>query len=366
MRSTTSIGYLWTVLLFTSVPTRIGSGIFQCTGFSLSSDLIRPGPSISPFKIIKELKKSQTKEDLLVSKWFTEEAGILGTSRTCLSTTAKSVGGRGLFWVGIEPAFQGDVLAFIPSKCVITASNLQTEFPGLEGMQESDSAWQAKMTALASHCLDSSGKDYMNRVQWIESWRGGGPSCPQPSEFYSTEELNQLAEMAKSTVDLVREKIDERYNTYKRDFKDMKKQKYYDGDAVTFGDMYSIVVSRTACLGPTWGNKRGIIPMHDFINHHPPSGKSNVELFCFGDLREIIGFAHANELIKRVLNNPNEIKGVSKDADFDPKDNDVLLIASRDIDIGEELWLSYREGQKLKTDEEKIWLMLQYGFPLHH
>jgi len=49
---------------------------------------------------------------------------------------------------------------------------------------------------------------------------------------------------------------------------------------------------------------------------------------------------------------------------FEPKDGDVLLVASRNIDFGEELWLSYRDSQTIESEEEKIWLMLQYGFPL--
>jgi hypothetical protein len=361
MRSSTLIRQvLAAFVMFSSVPTRISSGILQCAGFSLSS----VGRSITSqsHQRIEELQKSQSKEDLLVSNWFSDQAGILGTSRICLSTSDKSVGGRGLFWVDDERAYQGDVLAFIPSRCVITAANLEAQFPGLQGMQESDASWQAKMTASASHCLKSPGNDYMNRVEWIKSWQGGGPSGPQPSEFYSTEELNQLGVAAESTVDVVEKKIDERYATFMHDFERMKKEKFYESSSAEFGELYSIAISRTACLGPIWHNQRGIIPVHDFVNHPPPSSRSNVELICFGDLRKMNGFVHANELLKRVKKDPNE---TTKNVYFEPKDDDVLLVASRDIQIGNELWLSYRDSQNIETDEEQIWLMLQYGFPLH-
>lgn len=353
-------------LILVSVPKSIDIGILQCRAFSFSS-VLRPMTPV-PTQRLEELKKSQSKQDSLVSNWFVDEAGIVGISRICLSTTEKSVGGRGIFWVDNDIACQGDVLALIPAKCVITSSNLQDNFPALRGMQESDVSWPAKITALAMHCLQVNDNDYMNRVEWIKAWQGGGPSGPQPSEYYPTEELNQLAATAGSTVDLVEEAIDKRYETFMKDFKEMKKKKYHASNrlkAADFGAIYSIVVSRSACLGPIWGGKRGIIPLHDFLNHPPSSDKSNVELFCFGDLRKMVGYVHANELVRRVLNDPNEKKVSKKDGHFEPKDDDIVLVASRDIGIGDELWLSYRDSNKIDSVEERIWLMLQYGFPLH-
>jgi len=347
-----------------SSPAILSNGILQCHGFTFSLVRNRPSP---PNDLIKELKKSQSKEDELVQNWFTEEAGVIGTSRLCLSTTEKSVGGRGLFWTSEEPAYQGDILAFIPSKNVITSSNLKSNFPELKNLEESESSWQAKMTTLASYCLQSK-DDYMNRVDWIKSWHGGGPTCPRPSTSYSLEELNQLAELSGATVEKVEIKIEQRYGTFMRDYARMQREKYCTETAESFGDMYSIAVSRTACLGPVWDNKRGIIPVHDFMNHPPSNTRPNVELFCFGDLRKMIGFVHATELLKRVIQDPNESASVQEGENgsfFEPRDTDILLVASRDIGTGSELWLSYRDPASIKSEEDKIWLLLQYGFPLH-
>lgn len=356
---------IWVTFVMLSSPIMLSNCILQCHGFTFSLVRNRPSP---PNDLIKEIRKSQSKEDEQVQQWFTEEAGVLGTSRFCLSTTEKSVGGRGLFWTSDEPAYQGDIVAFIPSKNVITSYNLESSFPELKGLQESEASWQAKMTTLASNCLQSEKEDYMNRVDWIKSWYGGGPTCPRPSSSYSMEELNQLAEFAGSTVEKVEIKIEQRYGTFIRDYARMIKEKYYGETIDNFGDMYSITVSRTACLGPVWDNKRGIIPVHDFMNHPPSNSRPNVELFCFGDLRKMIGFAHATELLKRVMQDPNEI-GSNQHGEngsfFEPRDTDILLVASRDIGTGSELWLSYRDPASIKSEEDKIWLMLQYGFPLH-
>ena len=448
------------------------------TSMTLKSQAEPQSTSQSQELVIQELKQSQSEIDILIQNWFIQEARILGTSRMCLSTTKKSIGGRGMFWIGSEPQrvpetetgtatatatktdesnsiYQGEILALIPSNCVITTSNIAKQFPELnmecqdkgkgagtgtgkgadkdidtdKNKDNRKASWQAEMITMAMHCLNNSDRDVMDRRPWITSWKGGGPSCPRPSEDYSMEELDQLLEMvmmgsesesesesesnSKCTIEKLKEAIDARYKTFMGEYENMKNKKKDSNsnhnpldihtNKTTIGDMYSIAVSRTAGLGPMWDNQRGIIPVHDFLNHPPPSqplslpspsdrngngneynDNSNVQLFCFGDLRKMIGFVHANELVKQMRlssrassssSSSSSRAGTSSSSNnrqksyhyYEPNDRDVLLVASRKIDVGEELWLSYRSSSRtIELIEEKLWLMLQYGFPLHH
>jgi len=332
--------------------------VVECDAFSLPG-LSKPNPR---HLLIQELQTSQSKKDTSIEKWYKSQ-GIFGTSQICLCTSQKSVGGRGLFWVSGENAEQGDVLALIPSHCVITKSNFCEQYPELESMEDSGAPWQAKIATYSRYCLHPpEGND--NRDEWVKSWYGGGPGAPRPFDSYSSQELNDLMSISEASLDFVEEAIDARYNTFLKDFKSVNE---YNKDIAQFGDLYSIVLSRTANLGPEWENRRGIIPFHDMVNHPPLAEVSNVELFAFGDIRKMIGYVHANELVKQLVTRnaeSNTDDGGKKRLFCEPKDSDMLLVASREIEPGMELWLSYNSRGEME-DEKKLGLMLQYGFPFH-
>ena len=47
------------------------------------------------------------------------------------------------------------------------------------------------------------------------------------------------------------------------------------------------------------------------------------------------------------------------------ENKDMLLVAKKNIYPGDELLLDYKEGRtEWKDEKERVWLLLQYGFPL--
>jgi hypothetical protein len=97
--------------------------------------------------------------------------------------------------------------------------------------------------------------------------------------------------------------------------------------------------------------------------NHPPHGQeANVELFCLGDIRSMIGNDALKQLLRPLL--PTRRKG-----DAPPTttpifmDRDFVLAARRPIRDKEELWLSYKSNEGDMTPQEQLWLLLQYGFP---
>ena len=308
-------------------------------------------------------ESSRTTKDLSIENWYRNQ-GIIGTSWITLCTSSASVGGRGLFWNYNECAQQGDILAFIPSKCLVTKSNFEQNHPEFKYMEHSDASWQAKLTTYAKYCLEYPQNDCEKRKEWIQSWYGGGPGAPRPSRDYSTDEIGNIARMADAREDSVKEAITYRYDTFMKDFKSVMKFHEDADENESFGDMYSIILSRTASLGPEWGNQRGIIPFHDMINHPPVHHLPNIELFCFGDLRKTIGYVPTFDTIRTLAEKEIGVS-VSRDSYLELKDEDILLIAKREIRQNDEIWLSYKKLNEEMDSRKRIWLVLQYGFPFH-
>ena len=225
---------------------------------------------------VQSLERSRTDKDLSIEKWYRDQ-WIIGTSDITLCTTEKSVGGRGLFWNCKEDAQRGDILAYVPSKCIATKSNLIENNPSLQSMENFDVSWQAKLTTFVNYCLQNPQNDSVHRKVWIESWSGGGPGSPRPATAYSSDKIEQIAAVANVTEDIAREAIDARYETYIKDWKSVTA--YNEDASESFGDLYSIVLSRTATLGPEWKYQRGIIPFHDMVNHPPLHQLPNIDLF---------------------------------------------------------------------------------------
>lgn len=329
---------------------------------------------IAPSKSIRQLRKiystekytdsilqSRTEQDRHIEEWYRKQ-GILGTSQIKLCTTDKSVGGRGLFYNNKESARQGDVIAYIPYSKVINIFNLEKQFPDLKEIHQGDLSWQAKLTIYALRSMEED-NEKTNFQPWIKSWYGGGPCGPKPFQKYSREEIQGLMELTNASEDIVKETIDARYETYQKDWERVQEY-YFKENEQKFADMYSIILSRTAALGPMWNNTRGVIPLHDMCNMQPTCQDPNIELFSFGDVRRMIGFVHTQNMIQ-VLARTERKKDNQAPLVLEIDERDILLVASKNLKDGDELWLSYKNCDENMEIRQRLWLLLQYGFPLH-
>jgi hypothetical protein len=345
----------------------------------------------------------QTQQDQDLTKWF-EDQGILlgpkGGRRVEISTTEKSAGGRGLFWAP-SPSFQnngiahqGDILAHIPGRLVLLPSNMQASYPCMfhdnktpRGRQaakdDSSFSWQSVLTtyvwkALHDSPIQNSDNDATpNWREWIARWgadssakgKGAslcGPAVPKSSEECSDEMIQDMACLTQSSVALVKELIDEKHATFHRDWDAVKSVLAQDCDQDidemkrNFAELYTFVLSRTANLGPEWGNQMGIIPLHDMINHPPFGQEANVELFCLGDIRSMIGNDGLKMLLRPLLTE-DQLRGKTEPPIF--MDRDFVIAARERIEPHQELFLSYKSSEVEVSKKEQIWLLLQYGFP---
>ncbi len=107
-------------------------------------------------------------------------------------------------------------------------------------------------------------------------------------------------------------------------------------------------------------NFLGIIPLHDMCNHPPLGHEANVELFCLGDIRSMIGNDNLNLLLQPLLTDA-QLRGDAEHPIF--ADQDFVLAARKRIEPGEELLLSYKSNDGNMCESEQLWLLLQYGFP---
>lgn len=241
---------------------------------------------------------------------------------------------------------------------------------------------------------------------WIDSWMGptDTPSMLKDAFTFTdnvkddtkgigtnhekniSQVLSDLSSLARSSPLLVNEALQKRHEVFMKDWNLIERNHFSSFKLSTandlevdrslkekrkeeFAKMCDIVVSRTANLGPQWRNQqaRGIIPLHDMINHH--SSSPNIELFCYGDVKEMIGQESTDRLLDPLFLLEEE-EGKNQKRRY--HDQDLLLVASRNIQDGDELFLSYYQSelqQQKETDnndaeKERIWKMLQYGFPL--
>ena len=298
-------------------------------------------------------------QDLALESWYKRHA--IATGYVQVRTTQESVGGRGMFWSSPEAARDTQILARIPKRCVLEASSAKAQWPeAMNWHHINDKNLEMMASAMCAYSqTDHAGLDWR---EWIDTWLGFGGVMPRPLKSYSSEEIQFLATASGSTFAEVSVAIELRYNAMKNDalklefpFTDGAKGMTSD----IFADMYSVVVSRCAVMGPAWDYAYGIIPMHDMHNHPPPSVESSVELHALGDVRPHI------ERLEEQVNSLINLSGV---ADISPPldDQDILIVARRDIQPGEELYLSYRDASETQglTSNDRLWLLFQYGFPL--
>jgi len=328
---------------------------------------------------------TQTKLDVSMEQWY-EEQGIICPNIE-IRTTTKSVGGRGLFWKQSKyHVKQGDILAYIPHSLVFEMSNLRKTFPELDELHNevndkegsklsslsSSLSWPSIFTTYACEAL----LEPNVWKTWIELWSGGGPDVVRSSISYSEEEISLLTKIINdgdydsSIEEKIRAMIDKRHRTFVRDLNSVRNCTASNEE--TFANLYSIILSRSASLGPQWQNRRGVIPLHDMINHPSSSDgrkSKNVELFCVGDVRNMAGDEMFKHLFSSLLqtsdvmgDTSNESVGLEKDILESYSDTDILIVAGRNINHDDELLLSYRDCSKEVEIEHQIWLLLQYGF----
>jgi hypothetical protein len=290
-----------------------------------------------------------TPEDKRLEAWYSQQ-GILGTDRVQVRTTSHSVAGRGLFYSATaRPAAQGDLLAFIPSRCILTRATGTRTWPDLlqRPPQEIDrDDWPVLLTAYARRALDSNDVAWS---EWIQTWQG--PKAPRPPSFFSNNELENIAKQTQSTPNEIKKALQARYNVFEKHCTRLEELSGYTKDYYNVGHLYGIVLSRSATLGPDWNYESGIIPLHDMLNHPPMHKNPSVELFSIGEIASHTCWEHVTRLVKRTFSLTHVHSA------------DLVLVARQTIRPGEELFLSYTRRDLLQTNEHsRVWKALQYGF----
>ena len=258
---------------------------------------------------------------------------------------------------------RGDVLAWIPKTSLLTLPNPYSLYPSDDNNVSNilqdllslshKSSWPVSFTLFTGMVASKNG----TFSEWIESFMGPEPPC-----LPTKDDVQNLMKMAIVSKETAEEASNFKYAAFNRDWNMAKEwmEGTDNNDIMTesqFAKLYSILVSRTANLGPYYNNTRGVIPLHDMINHPPPDVEHSIELFTVGDLKELVPGDMIQQLMDRFVQNDNDGSILHLD------DRDVLLVARREIRPGEELFLSYRNNRAKPMDEkERAWTALQYGF----
>mmetsp|Transcript_25581 Transcript_25581/g.55949 ORF Transcript_25581/g.55949 Transcript_25581/m.55949 type:complete len:560 (+) Transcript_25581:244-1923(+) len=307
--------------------------------------------------------QSSFPEDVALESWYRRH-GIAAAGRVRVRTTYESVGGRGTFWSSEEKAAAGDILARIPKKCVLAASCSREQWPeNMEWDRISDPNLKMVASAMCAYTHGGDTEDDVDWHEWIDSWLGHGGIVPRPLSSYSPEEIKSLAHDAGTSFAEASLAIEVRYNIFKQDAATLGFSLIEGSEGLIpekFADMYCVVASRCANLGPQWEYERGIIPLHDMHNHPPPGIEPNVDLHALGDVK--LYMPEVEDSVHQLLQTSGII-----DTSPPLDDRDILLVARRDIVPGEEMFLSYSRGLSDSDDltgQERLWLLFQYGFPI--
>lgn len=324
-----------------------------CFGFTTSQRTL-PKPRVGGGVALLD---DPTPQDELLEQWYIDN-NIRGVDRVKVRTSQRSVAGRGLFFSFHDDdkcAERGDVLALIPSQCVLCTDNAQHIRPDLSSSLDKleRNKWPLALTACAQVALQDASRSWS---PWIETWTG--PQAPQPPESVSAKELQSLAIQADSSPREIQQALEVRYDVFQQHCKRF-------GDMMSNNkslkhDLYGIVLSRAANLGPHWNHQSGIIPLHDMLNHPPAGTLPSVELFTIGELCRQTSQDHVEQLL---FSSGHLCPTTRQDETLQEKD--LVLVARRAIQPGEELFLSYTKRELLATNEkDRVWKMLQYGFCL--
>jgi hypothetical protein len=328
---------------------------FQTTLYMANSDL----ETGSAFNLVP------TPADLELKDWY-QSQGIFSLDDILAVTTPYSIGGRGLF--ATRDIAQNCVVASIPQSLIIATS--MDDDPGEE--------WQVSLTnhvLQIRFLLDDNARTRQNLVPWISSWAPEAcddgsttttttfnPSFPSLEPWLRTieknpeKDINIILEETKQAATWMKEMIGtgaitedglckdilERMQNFQRRLGKMKPEKEpndnNNNNNNNISKWYSLVLSRSAYLGRTWGRKAtGLVPFFDMLNHcHEPSD-ANVDLKCVGDVY------------------PNYA-----DVGLNPKD--MILVLTKDVRAGQELLTQYHTDI-VGNEENQLKLLLQYGIP---
>ena len=297
-------------------------------------------------------------QDAALERWYSRH-GILG-GHIRVETTPRSVGCRGVFWRAGAPAETTQIIARIPRKCVLAVSASLDRWPGiLSGQVYGDPNLEMMASALAAYRDD---KDQVGWKEWIDSWGGMGGIEPKSLASCSSEEIQAIASATGVTFAEVSMAMEVRHNMFLQDASKLgfSFDNQQDITSEKFTDIWTVLVSRCANLGPHWDYERGVIPLHDMMNHPPHGTESNVELASLGDVRPHLPSAIDD------IHNLAVIGGMNMKDTPPIDDKDILLVTKRKIMPNEELLLAYRHTADYDgiDAQERLWLMLQYGFSM--
>ena len=209
-----------------------------------------------------------------------------------------SVWGGGGFLTSADSFTVKWVLAMIPLRCVLTSDSLgengktsHNEVSGGAVKPKSRLSWLAYLMASALRDIllpPSSAANEVDWSTWICSWTGGGDSPSRRPKFYRQDNLGHLVQLAGLYPYVVLEAINARFALYVC---------HFDHILVNFAPLLDIngmpskikeyatalcvvKLSHSENLVPTWYYTRGVIPLHEIINHLPPRTGFNMEIFC--------------------------------------------------------------------------------------
>lgn len=297
---------------------------------------------------------SPTAPDIAFHNWCTS-VGIPVSPSVQLVTTPRSVAGRGVF--AIEPIEKGEVIAAIPSAVVFHPDNAAECFPDTaQRIEEAKSEhvgfakrgkWIRRLWArmlrrddeitflkdtelwqpeLAQYALSAIDEDHP-WADWICQWRRDDPmhnlfvsGAASSDEGAISAAADQLQSMIPHLSHLkLRASLAIRLGR-------MEEHRRICGlpDDTKIKDtseMYSLVSSRAIELDADTG-LAGIIPFYDMINH---SLRPNLHLDYDGEVFE--------------------------------------LFANRNVEAGEELFLTYTKLEEPMDENNALWALVQWGIP---
>ena len=279
-----------------------------------------------------------TAADVAFCAW-TKRVGIVAPLLTC-RTTPQSVGGRGLFATtcGTSTILRpGTVLASIPQELILKSSDQED--------------WAADITQQVRH-LDPND----SRTEWVNAWSGGG--CT------NWEDALQLAGSSSSNSNCGGGNMNAQLETEVRRQLDKRQTEWqsaaakYQLDPLHDFALYALVSSRACFLGPSWTTTSkngsivtdiGIVPLFDMLNHVPHDRTVNVELMSVGT----------------AFSKMNKDSSPNKPADL--RERDMLLVATKAIESGQELFTEYLDENYNHDDpitalETKAKKLVQWGF----
>ena len=310
--------------------------------------------------------QAQVQADLALHGWC-DSVGIPVSPSVRLRTTPESVAGRGVF--SVLPLREGEVVARIPTACVLHPENAAGAFPavaeelgraraaaasgGGEGGsgggsrrrdgfrrrisalwdramrrrgatatavkdgEEDGGEWQAELTRYALAAVDE-GHPW---GEWISQWNRDDPvhglfrdNVRADDEDAVLGAVGRLREMLPLPGWMFRGALAIRLGRL-----EAHRSLLGLADDVRTSEMYSVLGSRAMDLGD---GITGVMPFYDMINH---SLRPNLSLDCEGEWFE--------------------------------------LYANCDVDAGEEVFLCYTKLDDPMTETNALWALVQWGIP---